>query len=124
MVFGFFLLGLPGETHETARETIDLACRLPFAQVHFSHLVPLPGSRIFKEWVGEKDLDSIPWDHFDSKVQTLWRTEALSSDEIMDLRRRAWFQFYLRPGPMLTMILKIRPRQIPFIIRRLIAGRI
>lgn len=122
--YGFFLLGLPGETQETAEETIDLACRLPFAQVHFSHLVPLPGSRIFNDWVAERDLDSIPWEHFDSKLKTLWRTEALGPDDIMQLRRKAWQRFYMRPKPFFRMLSKIRPRQIPYIAQRLLTGRV
>jgi len=122
--YGFFLLGLPGETWETAQETIDLACRLPFAQVHFSHLVPLPGSRIFNEWAANRDLDAIPWEQFDSKVKTLWRTDALGPDDIMRLRHKAWHRFYMRPAPLFRMISKIRPRQIPYIAQRLLSGRV
>jgi radical SAM superfamily enzyme YgiQ (UPF0313 family) len=122
--YGFFLLGLPGETRATAHETIDLACRLPFDQVHFGHLVPLPGSRIFTDWLGGRDLDGVPWDRFDYKVRSLWRTEALSADEITQLRRKAWIRFYLRPRPLLRMASKIRPRQIPFLVERIITGRV
>ena len=122
--YGFFLFGLPGETRETAQDTIDLACRLPFDQVHFGQLVPLPGSRIFTAWLGDRDLDSVPWDHFDYKLQNLWRTDALSAEEIARLRRKAWSRFYLRPRPFLRMVSRIRPRQIPFLVERLITGRV
>jgi len=122
--YGFFLFGLPGETLETAQQTVDLACRLPFDQVHFGHLVPLPGSRIFADWPGSRDLDSVPWDHFDYKVRTLWRTEALSAGEIARIRRKAWLRFYLRPRHFLKMVSKIRPRQIPFLLERIVTGRV
>lgn len=46
---GFFILGLPGETKITARETIEFAKKTDFDFVKFMHLVPLPGTEIFDE---------------------------------------------------------------------------
>ncbi len=46
-VHGCFVLGLPGETEETAQKTIDFALGLGLTTVQFSGAVPFPGTDFF-----------------------------------------------------------------------------
>ena len=48
-VHGTFMIGLPGETRQTVRQTIDLACSLPQDSVQFSIATPFPGTEFFDE---------------------------------------------------------------------------
>ena len=61
---GFIIFGLPGETYETARKSIQLVKSLPFDVVAFFIAKPLPGSSWFDEWVVGKDLNKIDYDCF------------------------------------------------------------
>lgn len=48
-VHGCFVIGLPGETEETALQTIDFALTLGCATVQFSAAIPFPGTEFYDE---------------------------------------------------------------------------
>ena len=50
-VFGFFMIGIPGETEEDIFETFNLAKRLELDRWTWSIYSPLPGSALFEELV-------------------------------------------------------------------------
>jgi len=54
---GFFIVGLPGESNQTIRETRNFIKDAPFSNVDFTVFVPYPGCRI---WRNKKDYD-ISW---------------------------------------------------------------
>jgi len=56
-----FLLGCPGETPATARETISMARKLAPDEVSFNIVVPFPGTEIYELLVAPKNLD-LDWD--------------------------------------------------------------
>jgi len=67
---GFFIIGFENDSIETIKKTIMLAKSLPFIQTSFFILKPLPGSKIFKHWANEKDLNDFNWssiNYFDGK---------------------------------------------------------
>ena len=51
MNWGYFIIGLPGETEETIRQTIDFAKRLPLDLALFHIAAPYPGTPFFFEVV-------------------------------------------------------------------------
>ncbi|MSR74613.1 MAG: radical SAM protein [Planctomycetes bacterium] len=55
---GYFMIGLPGDTEQSVRRTIDLACELPLHEAMFSLTTPFPGTGL---WNDIKDrFDGIP----------------------------------------------------------------
>ncbi len=50
------IFGLPGETYETARRTIEFMKGLPIHGMAAFMAKPIPGSRLFDEWIQEHDL--------------------------------------------------------------------
>ena len=48
---GYFMLGLPGDTEETMKETIRFASELPLDQAMFSLTTPFPGTRMWDDLV-------------------------------------------------------------------------
>lgn len=49
-ILGYFMVGLPGESAETIRETAELACELDVDFAKFSITMPLPGTPLYDEW--------------------------------------------------------------------------
>lgn len=49
---GYFILGSPGETKETLRETVNFILSVPLTYVHTTFFTPYPGSAAF--WIAEK----------------------------------------------------------------------
>jgi anaerobic magnesium-protoporphyrin IX monomethyl ester cyclase len=48
LVYGFFIIGLPGETEESFRNTMDFARRLKLDVANFCMSVPFPGTELFR----------------------------------------------------------------------------
>lgn len=54
---GYFIIGAPPESSETLEETKELIQNVPFDDILFSFFSPLPGTPIYKQMIGDKDLD-------------------------------------------------------------------
>jgi len=93
-----FILGLPEETAETARRTIEFACSLPADYASFNVAVPRAGTRLRREAVadGRVDADLVVMDQ--SGTEPVLATRGLSPRELRAWRRRAVLSFYLRPA--------------------------
>ena len=88
-----FMLGLPGETLETARQTINLAKELNPHTLQFSIATPLPGSRFYEMARDEGHIESYDFDDYDGYHSAVIGTDELDSEDIMDLMdeaERAW----------------------------------
>jgi radical SAM superfamily enzyme YgiQ (UPF0313 family) len=110
-VHGCFMIGGPGETEETARKTIDLACSLKIDTAQFSGLVAYPGTE-FYEWARASGcLVPADWrnwvDENYEQVATVSLPD-LSARQINGLIDEGLRRFYLRPGQMLRMAGKVR----------------
>ncbi len=51
---GYFMLGLPGDTEETMKQTVDLAVSLDLDEAMFSVTTPFPGTRLWDELVRKR----------------------------------------------------------------------
>jgi len=114
--YGFFIIGLPGETKETAERTIKFATSLPFKRVEFSIFAPLPGSSAFDEWVKEKNITEFDWSQH-SLYQRIVEAGELSKDELKKLQRKAFFSFYLKPKNLWGMVKFIKLRQMKWLVK-------
>lgn len=61
-VHGCFVIGLPGETEETAKKTIEFALSLGLDTVQFSGAVPFPGTKFFQLCEKQNWLLTKQWD--------------------------------------------------------------
>jgi radical SAM superfamily enzyme YgiQ (UPF0313 family) len=83
-IFASFILGLPGETRETLRATVEFAKSLG-CQYGFHVLSPFPGTRVWEaaEGFGLRILTE-RWDHYDAnRVVTL--TPHIRPEEILEV---------------------------------------
>ena len=117
---GLFMLGLPGDTAQTMRKTIDLSKRLPFAFAQFAITTPFPGSELYYELVREKKIDPYAWDQFSQyaslssgKEELVYVPDGLTVADLYRWQKTALREFYLRWPPIWRTIKNFRPRMIP-----------
>ncbi|MBM3748765.1 MAG: radical SAM protein, partial [Acidobacteria bacterium] len=103
--WGYFIIGLPGETEETIRQTIAFAQKLPLDLALFHIAAPHPGTPFFGEVV-EKGWfrPGTRWEDVDMDRSTVLDYPHLKAEELERWQRRAFRQWALRPGPILTFL--------------------
>jgi radical SAM superfamily enzyme YgiQ (UPF0313 family) len=95
-VTGHCVIGYPGETEVTVRETVKFAKDLDLDFAQFYCAVPFPGSDLFSSKTQDYRLTTEDWFFFEQNFSVI-DTPQLKAKKVMDLRRRAYQSFYLRP---------------------------
>lgn len=112
-VRAFFVLGTPGETLGTIRDTIEFAKSLPLDVVTFYTITLYPGNELFeiakKEGtVLHKDYSQYsPLIDFD-ETELAYVPEGMTQEQFKSAISSAHREFYLRPGFILRQVLSIR----------------
>lgn len=114
-IHGFFILGLPGETYETAMETIRYSKSIGLDVANYATLAYLPGSAIFNDWIKQRKNDSIDWSNIN--YYTPQPTASLTSNQLKKIQRKALLGFYLSPKVLYNHIKKLKLKQIPYLPR-------
>ena len=111
-VHGCFVLGLPGETRQTMRETLDFSLRVPLTTLQFSAAVPFPGTRYFEEIKAQGLLLAKSWDDWlqDGEQSPVVEYPDLGADEVEAAVDKGLRQFYFRPSYMLRFLLATRSK--------------
>lgn len=103
--WGYFIIGLPGETEETIRETIRFARRLPLDLALFHIAAPYPGSPFFFEVVERGWFrPGTRWEQVDMDCSTVLDYPHLRAEELERWAQRAFRAWALRPGPIWTYV--------------------
>jgi len=103
--WGYFIVGLPGETVETIRQTIDFAKRLPLDIALFHVAAPYPGTPFFFEVVENKWFrPGTRWEQVDMDKGTVLDYPNLRAEELLYWQKRAFREWAFRPGPMMTYL--------------------
>jgi radical SAM superfamily enzyme YgiQ (UPF0313 family) len=101
--WGYFIIGLPGETESTIRETIDFAKGLPLEIALFHVAAPYPGTPFFFEVVKNGWFrPGTRWEEVDMDKGTVLQYENLSADDLLYWQRRAFREWAFRPAPAWT----------------------
>ena len=107
-VYGYFIIGLLGETQKTIQETIDLAKRLPITFAIFHTASPYPGTEFYQQVKENGWLTSEKWENIDQGGISPVDYPQLSGKEIVSEIKRAYRSFYLRPRAVLNILFSIR----------------
>ncbi len=103
--FGYFIIGLPGETEETIQETIRFSKTLPLDLALFHIAAPHPGSPLFFEVVERGWFrPGTQWEQVDMDRSTVLDYPNLSAEELEKWAQRAFRAWSLRPGPVWTYL--------------------
>jgi len=103
MTIANVVLGFPGETEQTARETIRFVKELDPDDVGFYVATPYPGTPMYEQVIKNGWLRVTDFDKYDTANPT-FETPQLSMERIREIRYKAYQQFYLRPGYVLKMM--------------------
>ncbi len=95
--WGYFIIGLPGETRQTVRETIDFAKSIPLDIALFHVAMPYAGTEFYFQSVANGWLNTSEWTHFDMNDSAVVGYEDFSADEILKATKQAFREFYFRP---------------------------
>ncbi|MFH8038988.1 MAG: radical SAM protein [Candidatus Aenigmatarchaeota archaeon] len=109
-IHGCFVIGLPGETEETAKKTIEFALSLDLDTIQFSGAVPFPGTVFFKMCEENNWLLTKQWDKWldsgeqQGVVSYPWLTQE-KINYYVDLGLK---KFYFRPSYMIKFLLNTK----------------
>ena len=123
-----FMFGMPGETRETARQTIDLALEANPESVQFTIATPFPGSRYYNELKQSGRILSDDFEQYDGFRSAVIRTDHLQPRDLEELAAEAnrrwqehrWRREHpdTRHGLQKAVDLAKDPKRIPDSIRR------
>lgn len=105
MNWGYFIIGLPGETEDTIQETIAFAKKLPLDIALFHVAAPYPGTPFFFEVVENKWFrPGTRWEQVDMDKGTVLDYPNLPAEKLLYWQKRAFREWAFRPGPALTYL--------------------
>jgi len=97
---GYFMLGSPGETPATIRQTIDFANYLPLDFAQFSVTIPFPGTDLYnlylEQGIGNENWDNFIYANLRSVSAPVFETASLSKGDLQKWNAKAYREFYLR----------------------------
>jgi hopanoid biosynthesis associated radical SAM protein HpnJ len=99
VIHGTFIVGLPGETHETLNQTMEWAKRINPHTIQISMAAPYPGTFLYKQAVenGWLDADNAELvDDHGNQIAPLHYPD-LSHAEIFEAQANFYKRFYFRP---------------------------
>ena len=107
VIHGDFIVGLPGETRESIRKTIDFAKKLDNETIQVSIAHPYPGTE-FYDYAKKNNLISIG-NIVDERGNQLPKVvyENLNEAELMDWVERFYGEYYFRPRVIWRMVRKV-----------------
>jgi anaerobic magnesium-protoporphyrin IX monomethyl ester cyclase len=105
MNWGYFIIGLPGETEASIRKSIDFAKRLPLDLILFHIAAPHPGTPFFFEVVENGWFrPGTRWEDVDMDRSTVLDYPNLKAEDLERWAKRAFREWAFRPKPMLTYL--------------------
>jgi radical SAM superfamily enzyme YgiQ (UPF0313 family) len=108
--WGYFIIGLPGETEETIQQTIALSKKLPLDIALFHIAAPYPGTPFFFDVVENGWFrPGTRWEQVDMDKSTVLDYPGLSAERLEYWQKRAFREWAMRPGPMWTFLKTLSP---------------
>jgi radical SAM superfamily enzyme YgiQ (UPF0313 family) len=105
MNWGYFIIGLPGETEDTIRQTIAFAKKLPLDIALFHVAAPYPGTPFFFEVVKNKWFrPGTRWEQVDMDKGTVLDYPDMPAEKLLYWQKRAFREWAFRPGPAITYL--------------------
>jgi magnesium-protoporphyrin IX monomethyl ester (oxidative) cyclase len=104
---GSFIIGLPGETKETFRQTIDFAKSLDLDKASFLAATPFPGTKLY-DICKEKGYipEDLNWSDLRTIGSAVISTEEFSKEDVLEWQKRGYREFYSSPKRMVKTLLQ------------------
>lgn len=125
VVNAYFVLGMPGETWETAQRSIDLACSLPLYDIGISYATPFKGTVLYDECLKNKYVPKNIEKIMLTKGFRLYGTPIiitplLSFQDLLKIKHKFYLKFYFtklirRPADFVKYIIANKQLIFPII---------
>src|SRR5512139_984299 len=103
--WGYFIIGLPGETEQTIQQTIKFSKELPLDIALFHVAAPYPGTPFFFEVLENNWFrPGTQWEQVDMDKSTVLDYQGLTAEQLEYWQKKAFREWAFRPGPMWTFI--------------------
>ncbi|MEI7554281.1 radical SAM protein [Candidatus Chlorohelix sp.] len=102
--WGYFIIGMPGETVDTIKQTIRFAKSLPLDIALFHIAVPYPGTPFYYDALENGWIKMTKYEDFDMDQSTVLNYPHLSNEQIQYWAKRAFREWAFRPAPALTFL--------------------
>jgi radical SAM superfamily enzyme YgiQ (UPF0313 family) len=108
---GLFMIGMPGETPEMTKETVEFAVDLDLDFAKFAITVPFPGSKLFEDrW--QKDLFRDDWENYTTfnpdPDRLIYHPHGYNPETLVKMQSWALRRFYMRPRQIKKQFLDLR----------------
>lgn len=95
---GFFMIGLPGDDHESIKKTIAFARRLMPDYAKTTITIPFPGTRLFDQYEREGRIKTRDWSKYNiHKVADVYEHPTLSQNDLRKYYDAFYRAFYFHP---------------------------
>lgn len=95
-VWGYFMLGLYGDTKESMEKTIKLSLSEQFDIVNFAISAPYPGTEWYELAVRNNWLTTEKWEDFDQNYKAIVEQPDCPTSLVRKMQRTAYKRWYLR----------------------------
>jgi len=92
---GFFMMGLPGETHESLKKTLDLALKLPIDDMALTIFTPYPGTPAYQN-IQRYGTFIEDWDTM-TTLNASFVANGFTREELIKINQTTYRKFYFRP---------------------------
>ena len=101
----YFMLGLPSETEQDIRKTIDFAIKLNPDYAKFAITIPLPGTQLFDSVQAAGKILTRDWDKysFAGSLRDIYVHDSLTWEQIENYYHLSHKKFYFRMDYVLRM---------------------
>lgn len=111
--WGYFVLGLPGETKETLKKTINFSLSVPLKIAKFDIGTPYPGTEFYNYAKEKGYLRVNHYEEFDQNASAVVEYPNLTRKEIKAAVRKGTLRFCLRPSQLFYIFREIiRPKSL------------
>lgn len=109
--FGYFMIGLPGDTEETINQTIKFAKSLNLDYAQFNRTRPLPGTELYNMLLKEINYDY--WSKYTMDEHSVGAVPPrpctkLTEEEVTKYTKKAYLSYYFRPKYIMKATLRVK----------------
>lgn len=106
---GFFIVGAPGETKDTIRQTMRFANSLPLDYIQVTRMTPLPNTEIYQMYLKKYGRDY--WRDFTKDISVERQLPLVGTNithsQALKYIRKIYLGFYFRPGYIFRALMRI-----------------
>lgn len=93
-VTGFFILGTPGETEETFRDTLEMVKKMPFSMISTFFFVPIAGTKLYDDCVRNGFITRDYWKKVNRFNSPIMETPGFNKQILKKWEKEIYYAFF------------------------------